>query len=533
GGGVRAQVAARALGRALTGGTTVNVQTSNAGVGGQGTITVDGPITATGAGTLNLIANSDITVGSAIASDGVNALNVGLYAGSNGTPATIATAGLQSGSVLIGSTGSITTTGGKVIMVGGTDSIVQLNGSVTTGGGDVSLKAVGSSFISIFKALNAGTGNVKLELINSQGGISQSGTGLITAANLDLTNNNRATTLNLSNNITSLSGSNGTLSLTNTGALALGALTVRGGLTLNTGGTVSQTGALTQTSGIVNVTATAGTVKLTNSANNVSGTVNLSAAAGGVAFVNNNATGISEGNITAATSINTTNAASIANFTASEAALTGVVLLQALQGDIFNSGGNKIVADRAVLVAANRIGGATATDATRGVRVEGAAGASAREVYVSAGATQMASVFGPTAGPTFYNGLMNGATALPSPASVAYNGVTLNPLNLNPAPAPAVAPALAPPVSAAAVTPVVAPAPSNSNDAVRQAQNIAQNQAPRLSRLEPRLNPVVTQGTEQANTQFGNDRRNDTRVEPITIPSCAPGAARPAAAEQC
>ena len=114
---------------------------------------------------------------------------------------------------------------------------------------------------------------------------------------------------------------------------------------------------------------------------------------------------------------------------------------------------------------------------------------------------------------------MNGATALPSPASLAYNGVVLN---LDPAPA-----------AATAATTAAGPAPVNVNDAARRAQTIAQNQAPRLSRSEARLNPAVTQRTEQANTQFGNDRRNDTRVEPITIPSCATGAARPAAPGQC
>ena len=513
GGGVTATVDAGALGTALTGGTTVNVQTSNAGAG-LGTITVQDSITASGAGTLNLIANGGIQINAAIASDGINALNVGLYAGSNGTPATIATAGAQFGYVATRAAGSITTTGGKVIMVTGTDSNISLQGSITTGGGDVSLKAVGSSQISILNALNAGTGNVQLQLTGSGGSIAEALAGVITAANLNLTNTRTTTTLtNAANNIASLSGSTGTLSLTNNGALALGALTIAGPLTLNSGGTVSQTGALTQTRGTVNVTATAGTVKLTNTANDVSGPVNLSAAAGGVAFVNNNAAGIQAGNITAATSMNTTNAASIANFTASDAALKGVVLLQALQGNIERSGATKIVADRAVLVAANRIGGATATDATLGVRVEGAAGASAREVYVSAGATQMASVFGPTAVPTFSKSLMNGATALPSPASVAYNGVVLN---LDPVPAPA-----------------VATAPANSNDAAKQAQNIAQNQGPIVRPSEPTLNPVVTQRTEQANTQFGNDRLNDTRGEPITIPSCAPGAARPAAAGQC
>ena len=110
GGGVTATVDAGALGTALTGGTTVNVQTSNAGAG-LGTITVQDSITASGAGTLNLIANGGIQINAAIASDGINALNVGLYAGSNGTPATIATAGAQSGYVVTRAAGSITTTG--------------------------------------------------------------------------------------------------------------------------------------------------------------------------------------------------------------------------------------------------------------------------------------------------------------------------------------------------------------------------------------------------------------------------------------
>ena len=855
-----ATVDAAALGIALTGGATVNVQTSNAGTsGGTGAITVTNAITATGAGTLNLIANGGITVNASISNAAGNALNVGLYAGSNSTVATIATAGSQAGAITTSGSGNISTGGGKVTMVSGSASSLTTGGLIATTGGDVTLNAGGAMAVNgginvdtgtvrlqstgaltqgsgvitaanlgvrasnvtlnaarnsitntaairsegnIFKFtnrssyaidtvaadgtlftavngfsaggsaalmelrntagtvsqaagktitthslwlsgdaaftltdtgnavvilaastgsgaikyvngtaltvgrltndndnvvegitraanvsvntqtgtltlqqnINAGTAQVRLQAVagtvNQTGGVITAGalgvkagggdvlmgdrsnaasvvalaatgdvqyksangytigsvsadapafssdlygiktngtgknitldtaagtvaqqsdelnigttatgglelkgnaaytltdqfngvgklaastgtgninyynrisleigtvntagisrtgnvtlqtgrsgvitqTAAVAAANLELLGGQAATLTNAGNNIANLSGNTGALSVTNTGALTLGALTTAGALTLNTGGTVSQTGALTQTGGAVNVTATAGTVKLTNTANDVSGTVNLSATAGGVAFVNNNAAGIQVGDITAATSMNSTNAANISNFTASDAALTGVALLQARRGNIERIGATKIVADRAVLVAANRIGGATAADSTLGVRVEGAAGASAREVYLSAGATQTASVFGPTAVPTFYKSLMNGATALPSPLSTTYNGVV------------------------AAFGPIAAmstASSSNTNESARRAQNIAQNQATRLSQPEVRLNPVVRPRVEQANNQLGNDLRNVTRAEPITIPSCAPGAAREAAAGQC
>ena len=422
---------------------------------------------------------------------------------------------------------SIRTPSGGLLLKGNASYALTASNNVSTiaaetGAGDISFKNTGALVVGNVGTTNGmtRTGDVALQ---TGGALTQ--TQAIVAANLNLTGGQSVVLSSAGNNIASLSGNTAALSLTNSGALALGALTVTSGtLNLTTGGTLSQTGALTQsgaTPGII-LNATTGNIKLTNAANDVSGMAIMTASAGGVAFTNNNAAGIKVGVITAATSMNTTNPADIANFTASDAALTGVVLLQARQGNIQSAllrGTPKIVADRTVLVAANRIGGATATDTTLGVRVEGAAGASAREVYVSAGATQMASVFGPTAVPTFYKSLMNGATALPSPASLAYNGVVLN---LDPAPA-----------AATAATTAAGPAPVNVNDAARRAQTIAQNQAPRLSRSEARLNPVVTQRTEQANTQFGNDRRNDTRVEPITIPSCAPGAARPAAAGQC
>ncbi|MGB4116383.1 MAG: filamentous hemagglutinin N-terminal domain-containing protein [Polaromonas sp.] len=124
GGGGTAYVAAGALNAALGGGgATVNVQTSNTGGGGTGAITVNNAITASGSGTLNLIANGEITVNAPIIGGG---LNVGLYAGSNGTPATIAGAGNQAGAITTTGAGTINTSGGSVIMVAGASSNATL-----------------------------------------------------------------------------------------------------------------------------------------------------------------------------------------------------------------------------------------------------------------------------------------------------------------------------------------------------------------------------------------------------------------------
>lgn len=444
---------------------------------------------------------------------------------------------------------STTATGGLEIKGAGAFTLTEATNSVgklaaATGAGDLSYRNAGA--LEIGTVNTAGitrTGNVTLQ---TGGALTQ--TAAVAAANLQLLGGQTATLTNAGNNIASLSGSTTDLSLTNTGALALGALTVAGPLTLNTGGTISQTGALTQTgaANAVNMTATAGAIKLTNTGNDIAGTVNLSAAAGGVALTNNNAAGIKVGNITAATTANTTNTADIANFTASDAALAGVVLLQSLQGNIERSGATKIVADRAVLVAANRIGGATATDATLGMRLEGAAGASMREVYVSAAATQMASTFGPATVPLFYKGLMNGAATLPSPLSTTYNGVAVD---FNPAAtaaaAAAVAAAAAKAATDAATTKATADAAAkaaadaaakatgntaakttvttSTDNTAQAAQVVAQNEGPKFNPLQ-----VVTRNAEPGRTSL-----NKTSVEPITVPSCTPGAARPASAGQC
>ena len=87
-GNANATVNAGGLGLALTGNLTITVQTSNTGTknGATGKITVSDPVTAAGAGTLNLIANGDIVVNDAITNAVGQALNVGLFAGSTGTP---------------------------------------------------------------------------------------------------------------------------------------------------------------------------------------------------------------------------------------------------------------------------------------------------------------------------------------------------------------------------------------------------------------------------------------------------------------
>ena len=794
-GGTQANVNAAALGAALTGGNTVNVQTSNAGfaVGNIGEIRVSNAVTAAGAGTLNLIANSHITVNAAITNAAGQALNVGLYAGSNGTPATIASAGTQLGNITTIAAGTITTGGGKVTMVANRNVII--NGAISTSGGDVTIRNNASNrAIDLNAGLNAGTGTVRLQsaVVNTSAGAvvtaanlgvraindigmasnnqvsgtvalaTQSGTGgaisftngsnvqlgqvsadgtlfsalsgiatitsdsgvtlsqavgttltqdatlansiislngrdlnlagggaftltnttnsagsiaattgageikyvnagaLNVAAitrtgnvalntqtgNLNLTQNINATgnvvklqalagainqtagivtastlaanagngalamgatsnavgsvalkattdvayksvngygfanvpsdgavfssrvqsisstgggkitldtsagtvndnngiaggtfgtsgglelkgnaaysltaaansvgtlavgagtgaisyrnagaleigtvntvgitragnvtletggalsqtatvqaanlqllvgqavTLGLAgNNIASLSGTTGALSLTTSGALALGALSVTGDLTLNTGGTVSQTGALTLVdakSRLTNITATAGNIKLTNAGNEMRGGTNLSAAVGGVALTSLGVA-ISAGNITAATSMNSTNATDIANFTASDAALIGVVLLQTTTSGPGNTpniswqgGSTKIVADRAVLVAAGGIGAV----APNGLQVQGAGVASIREVYLAAGTqtggATTASLAGPATVPMFFQGLKNGATNLASPTATTYNGAAVAPAAATPAPAPAPAPA--------------------------------------------------------------------------------------------
>jgi filamentous hemagglutinin family protein len=292
--GTNATVSAASLGAQLTGGATIIVRTSNNGTaGGSGSITVNSAVTAAGSGTLNLIANGDITINQAIASaGGANTLNVGLFAGSDGAPATVAGAGNQAGVISSAAAGSITTNGGDITLVG---SAISLGGAMNTSG-------------------VSGTGNVSMT--STLGGISQSGVGTITAKGiatldsgasntvLNLVGNDFQGTVNATGGVVSLSDTNAlTAVLTASGAGTLqsgGALVASGsaaGLTTTSGGTtafgvttvngalgVTSTGAVTQTgalvvSGVTTLNSGATAITLDRTDNDFQATVN---ATGGV-----------------------------------------------------------------------------------------------------------------------------------------------------------------------------------------------------------------------------------------------------------
>ena len=86
----------------------------------------------------------------------------------------------------------------------------------------------------------------------------------------------------------------------------------------------------------------------------------------------------------------------------------------------------KLVGDRVFAVAdKGLIGGASPVDATRGLTVQGANGASMRQIHVSTPTTLIASFFGPTTPPDSFFISKFGSTVLTTPANSYYNGVSL------------------------------------------------------------------------------------------------------------
>lgn len=382
---------------------------------------------------------------------------------------------------------------GSFMLDNASNSAVRL--TALNGAGALSYRTAGALEISANGIQR--TGDVSL---HTGGALTQ--LGAIAAAQLTLLGGQAATLNHAANALTGLAGDTGALSLSNNGALALGPLQVAGALNVRAAGGIRQTGALTQSGAgaAIDIAAATGNITLAHTGNNVAGTVNLSAANGGVAFTNSNAAGIRAGNITAATTPNRTSASDLANFTASDSALAGAVVLRALRGNIERGNGGAIVADRAVLVAANRIGGASTADETLGLRLEGAAGASMRQVDVSAAST--VSLFGAKAEPALGLLAQDGAARLASSAgNIFYNGVSAGPQR-----------------------PVIATAANvTAATAATAAQNAAQREG---GKTGVTLNPGDA-GWQAASTAAF------TGEDAITVPSCTPGAARQAVPGEC
>ncbi|MBK8071780.1 MAG: filamentous hemagglutinin N-terminal domain-containing protein [Ramlibacter sp.] len=240
GGATNATVDAAVIGGALTGGATVNVQTSNAGAAGNGDIFVTSAVTSAGDGTLNLIANRNITVSASIDAGATKTLNVSLYAGSNSTAASTATAGSNA-------------------------STVTINSSIATGGGNLGIVTKGD--VTGAGDLNLGAGSLAVDT-KSTGQVNL--TGVITAGAANLTATGKDISVaNTANNFTGAVSATGfNVTIADTNALSLGTIVATGTLAATAGtADLTQVGSAT-VSGAATLTSNAGSVVADNTANN-------------------------------------------------------------------------------------------------------------------------------------------------------------------------------------------------------------------------------------------------------------------------
>ena len=207
------------LGKALTGGTTVKVQTGGAGTNGQsGNITVNSTVTASGAATLNLDAQGSIdftAAGKIVAAVG-NKLNVNLNAG---TKSDFTSPGTNVSGITMVNGSQITTNDGNVTATAKTTGIALAG--INTGAGNLTVTSNGGN-ISQNSALTVG-GSATLD----------AGAGSINLASQ-------------SNNIANLGAVSATGNVALDNSAATGALTLTGNL--STSGAVS----LTNPSGDIN-----------------------------------------------------------------------------------------------------------------------------------------------------------------------------------------------------------------------------------------------------------------------------------------
>ncbi|MEN9867660.1 MAG: hypothetical protein RL748_3250, partial [Pseudomonadota bacterium] len=160
-----AVVNAAALGAALNGGGTVNVQTNNSGSNTQtGTITVNTTVTASGSATLNLDAQGDIVFTSSGKLDGNgNTLNVHLNAGmdsSHTSPGTnTSSITMANGAVITTAGGNLTATSKGAITLAGVNTGIG-NLTLTSNGGAISQNS--AITVQGTATIHAGAGSVNL-----------------------------------------------------------------------------------------------------------------------------------------------------------------------------------------------------------------------------------------------------------------------------------------------------------------------------------------------------------------------------------
>src|SRR6185312_9032096 len=237
-----------------------------------GNITVNSPITATGAGSLYLQAVGSIFLNANIGSDGTHPLNVNLWANYGGAAQAISytsNAACTTCQVIIGDTApaSITTSGGNVNIQ---------TGDSTHAGGSLQLGTSGTITGSID---TSGTSNGALNVIAT--GIAQqaSGASTITAGVASLDAGAGAITLGNANDFT------GAVGLNNSGA---------NNVTLSNGSNALVLGASNVGSGTATFNAGAGAITL-GSANAFTGAVSLSNSGANAVALNNGSNALALG----------------------------------------------------------------------------------------------------------------------------------------------------------------------------------------------------------------------------------------------
>lgn len=274
-----------ALNTALTGGTTVTVQTLSAGTNAQaGNIDVQAAIVSTGLATLKLLAEGNILFSSGSIGAGTGALNVELDAKGSITGTTLNTGGghlkatalgaINLGAVTVndliinGAAGTVTLPSGTVgrdLTVNTAGSIGQAVGALavtrdatltTTGAAAVTLGSFDSRALTVSTAggpVTLGTGTLAgaLDVTSGGGLITQAGGGLTVNGTAALRAGAGDITLTEANNdlqgVVALTGAVAHLNSSKTAGslLQLGAGSLSGNLVANTaGGAISQTGVL-------------------------------------------------------------------------------------------------------------------------------------------------------------------------------------------------------------------------------------------------------------------------------------------------
>ncbi|MGN2249706.1 filamentous hemagglutinin N-terminal domain-containing protein [Frateuria sp. GZRe14] len=273
-------VNAGGIGTALTGGTSVYVFTNTAGGSQNGDITVDAPITASGAGQLYLQAYGSIYVNDNITAAAGQSLDVHLwanYAGTGGANTYTKGSCTTACVVTIGDTAAATidTHGGLVDIL--TSGAVRIGNSTNTATIKATTLTIGSATNKVGSIREGTNGSIAATTVNARSNSS------ITLAN----GGNAIGTANLYGGTTQITDSTdlvlgtvatGNLTATTTGTLAFGGGTINGNLTATSSGDISQSGALTVT-GTSNFSAGTGLITLTQANNDFQDAVSLSGGA--------------------------------------------------------------------------------------------------------------------------------------------------------------------------------------------------------------------------------------------------------------